>query len=102
MRRALKLIEFLSEQEGGTAEHGGDDGGGGGGGRSQGHGVVHGEPSCSVGMLAMHGYMQEFLEEFQYDVMQRPVDYCAWGHYYQKPTHDIVWTSMYFWQPSGT
>ena len=53
-----------------------------------------------VGMLAMQDYMQKFLEEFQYDVVQRTVDYCAWGHYCQTPTH--VWTSMYFWEPSGT
>ena len=44
--------------------------------------------------------MQKFLEEFQYDAVQKTVDYCAWGHYYQKPTH--VWTSMCFWEPSGT
>ena len=48
-----------------------------------------------VGMLVMQDYMQKFMEEFQYEMVQQTVDYCAWGHYYQKPTH--VWTSMVFW-----
>ena len=38
--------------------------------------------------------------EFEYDLVQLTADYCAWGHYYQKPTH--VWTSMVFWVPTGT
>ena len=53
-----------------------------------------------VGMLAMQDYMQKFKEEFQYEMVQQTVDYCACGHYYQKPTH--VWTSMLFWEPTGS
>jgi hypothetical protein len=53
-----------------------------------------------VGMLGMQDFMQKLLKEFKYDVVQKIVDYCAWGHYYQKPTH--VWTSMIFWEPIGT
>ena len=45
-----------------------------------------------VGMLAMQDYMLKFKEEFQYEMALLSVDYCAWGHYHQKPTH--VWTSM--------
>ena len=44
--------------------------------------------------------MLKFQEEFQYEMKQLCVDYCAWGHYYQKPTH--VWISMVFWVPKGT
>ena len=40
----------------------------------------------------VYNSIQKFLKEFKYDVVQKTVDYCAWGHYYQKPTH--VWTSM--------
>ena len=54
----------------------------------------------SVGMLEMQDYMQQFMREFEYDLVQLRVDYCAWSHYYQKPTH--VWTSMVFWVPTGT
>ena len=39
-----------------------------------------------VGMLAMQDCMLRFKEEFQYEMAQLSVDYCAWGHYYQKPT----------------
>ena len=44
-----------------------------------------------VGMLAMQDYMREFMQEFEFffflTVVQRTVDYCAWGHYYMKPTY---------------
>ena len=53
-----------------------------------------------VGMLAVQDYMREFMQEFKYTVVQRTVDYCAWGHYFMKPTH--VWTRMGFWVPKGT
>ena len=55
-----------------------------------------------VGMLAMQAYMQQFIVEFEYDLVSliMTIDYCAWGHYYQKPTH--IWTSMVFWVPRGT
>ena len=36
------------------------------------------------GMLAMHDYMTEFMQEFEYLVVQLTVDYCAWGHFYMK------------------
>ena len=39
------------------------------------------------GMLAMQGFMQQFEEEFQYLMQKLTIDYCAWGHYYQKPSH---------------
>ena len=35
-----------------------------------------------VGMLAMQDYMQQFMMEFEYDLVQLTDDYCAWGHYY--------------------
>ena len=53
-----------------------------------------------VGMLAMQDYMRVFLETFDYPVVQLTVDYCAWGHFYMKPTQ--VWTSMVHWVPKGT
>ena len=53
-----------------------------------------------VGMLAKQGFMKQFEEEFQHLWRRRVVDYCAWDHYYQKPTH--IWTSMAFWEPKGT
>ena len=53
-----------------------------------------------AGMLAVQGFMQQFEKEFEYEMKKYKIDYCAWGHYYQKPTH--VWTSMVFWVPKGT
>ena len=53
-----------------------------------------------VGMLAMRGFMQQFEDEFDYEWKKYTIDYCAWGHNYQKNTH--VWTSMVFWRPEGT
>ena len=46
------------------------------------------------GMLAMRHFMQRFEEEHQYGLVKRVVDYCAWNHYYMKPTD--IWTSMVF------
>ena len=48
-----------------------------------------------VGMLAMQDFMQQFEDEFEYEMQRTTIDYCAWGHHYQKNTH--VWTSMVFW-----
>jgi hypothetical protein len=53
-----------------------------------------------VGMLAMRDFMQQFEKEFEYVWQRLTIDYCAWGHYYQKNTH--IWTSMVFWEPEGT
>ena len=53
-----------------------------------------------AGMLAMQEFMLQFQQEFQYEMKLLTVDYCAWGHYYQKATH--IWTSMVFWMPKGT
>ena len=91
VQKALQLIEFLARKKAGQLRTG----------KMM---VVDGVEVDLRGMEwfmeGMQDYMQQFLEEFQYDVVQKTVDYCAWGHYYQKPTH--VWTSMIFWEPSGT
>ena len=52
-----------------------------------------------VGMLAMQGYMIEFVETMPLPVVRLQVDYCAWGQFYMKPTH--MWTSMVYWKPKG-
>ena len=46
-----------------------------------------------VGMLAMQGYMIEFKKTVG-TVVKLQVDYCAWGHFYMKPSH--IWPSMVF------
>jgi hypothetical protein len=51
------------------------------------------------GMLAMRHFMQRFEEEHQYVWVKKVIDYCAWNHFYMKPTH--IWTSMVFWEPKG-
>ena len=58
--------------------------------------MVHGEPSRHT--IAMQGYMIEF-EKTMLIVVKLQVDYCAWGHFYMKPTH--VWTSMVYCTPKG-
>ena len=52
------------------------------------------------GMMAMQDYMTEFMQEYEYPVVQLTVDYCACGHFYMKPTH--VWTSMDYWVAKET
>ena len=39
-----------------------------------------------VGMLDMQDYMREFKETFEFPLVKLQVDYCAWGHFYMKPT----------------
>ena len=41
------------------------------------------------GMLGMRHFMKRFEEEHKYGVVKLVVDYCAWNHYYMKPT-DIL------------
>ena len=82
--------------EGGAAGDRGDDGRRGGGDRPQGDGVVPGEPRGHAGHAS---FMKQFEEEHEYGVVKLVVDYCAWDHYYMKPTH--IWTSMLFWEPKG-
>jgi hypothetical protein len=51
------------------------------------------------GMLGMRHFMKKFEEEHKHGVVKLVVDYCAWNHYYMKPTD--IWTSMMFWEPKG-
>ena len=51
------------------------------------------------GMLGMRHFMKQFEEEHEHGVVKLVVDYCAWDHYYMKPTN--IWTSMLFWEPKG-
>ena len=34
------------------------------------------------GMLAMQAFMQQFEDEFEYEMKKYKIDYCAWGYYY--------------------
>ena len=55
-----------------------------------------------VGMLCMQEYMidwEENMNQAGLCMVQMEVDYCAWSHWYKKPTH--LWTSMVYWKPKG-
>jgi len=51
-----------------------------------------------AGGLARRPYMQDWMREAL--VVMHLVDYCAYGHYIQKPTH--IWTTLAQWVPTGS
>ena len=50
-----------------------------------------------VGSLRKQLYMEEWVGAGK--VVERVVDYCAYDHYYMKPTN--IWTNMQEWRPVG-
>ena len=50
-----------------------------------------------VGSLCRQDYMREW--ECSLEVVKVPIDYCAYDHWYHKPTH--IWTNLKRWKPKG-
>jgi len=56
-----------------------------------------------VGSLARRPYMRRWVREWWGDwrwVVRKEVHYCAFEHFYHKPTH--IWTNMIHWVPTGS
>ena len=58
---------------------------------------VHWMVENPLGGLSRRPYMLQWMEEA--GVKLQVVDYCAYEHYIQKPTH--VWTTLSDWEPQG-
>jgi hypothetical protein len=50
-----------------------------------------------VDSLCRQDYMRDW--ECSLEVVKVPIDYCAYDHFYHKPTH--IWTNLKRWKPKG-